>query len=474
MQSSPQAAVATYNPKRDETWKWLLPVATCVLLIAGAWQIRDCVFGLAACYRKGGSMLTGLGMFAFGVLFLCITVRQLRVRMALGPVTLKASSTLIAGESTVVVAHFSRGVAEKSAVFFELLRHDKIGGSAVSSKSVCARVQTSVISIDGQLQATATLPIPADLRVLRSGASVVSLMTIHVESEVGGSMLRLLRGGKQNSWALISGIGDAFAFCWSGPIGVDENFSVPWQPQADQPGSLTGVANAVGAQALIATQRGLGRIDVAGTLTNGVEWRTRSKENSWERSNYLPGLFLWKAKRMPVSRDAELHLMARHHFDKASQQINGVRASAAQMGQGAPTAGANYMERSAMALSVLSLEVLKNPDRDSINPLVLCSRSELGACPVGDETFRNSFAVLSNDFGLATHLFDDARINAAMLSVAEVEAQHVTIKLQDNTLNISIKPCDFDEAVTTHWTGVSVALAERVVSYAAERTDARR
>lgn len=177
---------------------------------------------------------------------------------------------------------------------------------------------------------------------------------------------------------------------------------------------------------------------------------------------------------MPVSRDAELHLMARHHFDKASQQINGIRASAAQLEQGAPAAGASFVERSAIGLSVLSLEALKNPDRDNSNPLVLCSRSELGACPVGDETFRNSFAVLSNDFGLAMHLFDDARINAAMLSVAEVEAQHVTIKLQGNTLSVSIKPCDFGEAVTTHWTRISVALAERVVSYAAERNDAGR
>jgi hypothetical protein len=471
MQSSPEAAIATYSPKSDPSWLWLLPVMSCVLLITGTMQIRDCVFGLAACYRKGGSMLTGLGIFAFGVVFVSITVRELRVRMGLGTVTLTTRGAIIAGESVVVVAHVSRGAAEKSAVFFELIRHDKITGNNVNSKGVCARAQTQVVSIDGQLQAMVTLLIPLDLRVQRGALGVASLLTIHVESEVGGSMMQLLKDSKRDWRALIPEVMNAFAFFWSGPIGLNDDFSVPWQPHTNQRASLADAGDAASANAPNATGHRVGKIDVAGVLLNGLEWRTRNTANSRDDDGYVLGLFLWEAKRMPVAGNAELHLMARHHFDRASQQIKDIRASALQMKQGAPVAGANFIERSAMALSVLSLEVLKNPDRDNENPLLLCSRSELGACPVGDETFRNSFAVLSNDFGLATHLFDDARINAAMLSVAEVETQHVTIKLQDNTLSVSIKPCDFGEAVATHWTSISVALAERVASYAATHND---
>jgi uncharacterized SAM-dependent methyltransferase len=115
---------------------------------------------------------------------------------------------------------------------------------------------------------------------------------------------------------------------------------------------------------------------------------------------------------------------------------------------------------------------VRDSGSDADSRLFIWNGSELGACPVGDEAFRNHFAVLTNDFGLAMHLFDDARISADILATAEVESQHLTIKLQDNTLSVSIKRCDFGEAVTTHWAQISAALAERLVSYAAERGDA--
>jgi hypothetical protein len=475
MQPSSTATALTYRPTRDLSWVWLLPLVGCVLLVVGALQVRDCALGLSACHRHGNNFFTGLGMLAAGVLFTSIAVRELRVWTGLGAVSLQAGNAITAGESVAVVAFVERGVPEKSAVFFELFRHDKIGGTAKQSKLVCARAEARVELIDGQLQAKATLLVPSDLRVVRGESGVVAQVTIHVESVVGGLLWRGLLGGKRSWRTAIPDLRDGFAFFWTGPIGFNHDFALPWQAQADEGAAPTSAASAgqtAAATALNAssTWQRVGKIDMAGTLSNGLACRTRNKANIWDSEGDVPGQFLWEVHGVPAAKLAELHLMPRQHFDSAMQQLESVRASAALMHQGAPVAGANFIERASMGLNVVMLEALKNTERDNTSPFWLCSREELTACDAGGVAFAEVFAVLSNDGGLAWHLFGDARISAAMVSVAENEVQRMTLKLQDNSMSVSIKSCNFGAAVAEHWVPISIALAERCLTFRARPT----